>query len=691
MTLLWLGEHPDLDRELVGGKAHSLNRMHLSGLPVPPAFVLSTDTCALFDAGGGELPVDVVADLKDAVSELERRSQRRFGDPERPLLVSVRSGAARSMPGMMDTILNLGANAAVADGLRTQTGNPMYAADTLRRFVDQFERVVGAAPPEDPWQQLLAAVGAVFRSWNSPRAQSYRRHHGIGDDGGTAVTVQAMVFGNFDDQSGSGVLFTRNPSTGDQAPFGEWLPLGQGEDVVSGRHDPLPLHTLAQQLPEVHAELLTAARTLEITGKDVQEVEFTVESGRLWLLQTRAAKRSPDAAVRFAVSLHQDGIVTIEEALRLVTPEQLAALRRPTIAPGARAKATLLARGEPACPGTARGTVVLDTEEAEDLAGQGVDVVLARPTADPHDVAGMIAAVAILTEVGGSTSHAAVVSRELSTPCVLGCGVGTLQALAGRQVTVDGETGEVFDGALEVAVGTETANQALSTLNSWLAGRGSLVDQAPAEGQPQRGEVVDELKVLQAVRLKGRIGLAALAATVDVDSASVGTVVTQLAEAGFLFAGKVIKVSPEGRQRLTELLAEERGSGVDKGAIAAVYDDFRGVNADFKALITDWQLKNGEPNTHDDTAYDARVLTRLDDVHNRVTPLIAAAAVHLTRLACYSAKLSAALAKVHAGERIWLTRPIIDSYHTVWFELHEELILAAGLTREDEARAGHAQ
>jgi len=191
------------------------------------------------------------------------------------------------------------------------------------------------------------------------------------------------------------------------------------------------------------------------------------------------------------------------------------------------------------------------------------------------------------------------------------------------------------------------------------------------------------------VRLKGRIGLADLGATVDVDSASVGTVVTQLAEAGFLFSGKAIKVNPEGRQRLTELLAEER-SGVDKGAIAAIYDDFRGVNADFKALITDWQLKNGEPNTHDDAAYDARVLTRLDDVHKRVTPLIAVAAAHLPRLACYSAKLSAALAKVHAGEMIWLTRPIIDSYHTVWFELHEELILAAGLTREDEARAGHA-
>lgn len=469
MTLVWIGDQPEMDREMVGGKAYSLNRMHALGLPVPPAFVLTTDTCGRFYEAGGRLPSDLATDLRHAVAELEQRTGRRFGDPRHPLLVSVRSGAARSMPGMMDTVLNLGVNDVVAEGLRNLAPDSNYAADTLRRFDEQFARVVGAAPPQDPWEQLLAAIEAVFGSWDSPRARSYRRHHHIADDGGTAVTVQAMVFGNLDDRSGTGVLFSRNPLTGDSAPYGEWLPRGQGEDVVSGRHDPLPLAALAEHLPGVHDELLGAAATLEKTGKDVQDIEFTVESGRLWLLQSRAAKRSPDAAVQFAVSLQRDGIVSVAEAVRLVTPAQLEAVRRPRIAPSARARAQVLARGEPACPGTASGRVVLDIENAERLADDNVNVVLARPTTDPEDIAGMIAAVAILTEIGGSTSHAAVVSRELGTPCVVGCGSGTAQLLAGREVTVDGQTGEVFDGVLDIAEGTELDNPALATLNAWLS------------------------------------------------------------------------------------------------------------------------------------------------------------------------------------------------------------------------------
>jgi pyruvate,orthophosphate dikinase len=230
---------------------------------------------------------------------------------------------------------------------------------------------------------------------------------------------------------------------------------------------------LAEQLPDAHSELLTAAKTLETINKDVQDIEFTVESGRLWLLQSRAAKRSPDAAVRFAVSLHQDGIVSVDEAVRLVAADQIDAVRRPRIAPHARANARLLARGEPACPGTASGKVVLATEEAEALADEGVGVVLARPTTDPADVAGMMSAVAILTEIGGATSHAAVVSRELGTPCVVGCGAGSLELLAGREVTVDGGTGEVFDGVLDITTGTDAENTALVTLTGWLATRRS--------------------------------------------------------------------------------------------------------------------------------------------------------------------------------------------------------------------------
>jgi pyruvate,orthophosphate dikinase len=476
MTLLWMGEHAHLDRELVGGKAHSLNKMHALGLSVPPAFVLTTDVCREFNAAGGLLGSEVTDAVRDAVAELERRTGRGFGGTDRPLLVSVRSGAARSMPGMMDTVLNLGINAEVEKALHALTGDQTYAADTHRRFVEQFERVVGVAPPSDPWEQLLAAITAVFQSWNSPRAIAYRGHHGISDDGGTAVTVQAMVFGNLDDRSGTGVLFTRNPLTGDQAPYGEWLPLGQGEDVVSGRHDPLRLDALAEQQPGVHAQLLAAATQLELAGKDVQDIEFTVESGRLWMLQSRAAKRSPDAAVRLAVGLREDGILSTDEALLMVTPEQVAAVCRPRVAPEARVGATVLARGEPACPGTASGRVVLDVEEAEDLADDDVAVVLARPTTDPDDVAGMIASVAILTEIGGSTSHAAVVSRELGTPCVVGCGPGTLGPLAGREVTVDGATGEVFDGVLAIAPGTEDGNPALATLGGWARARAGDAD-----------------------------------------------------------------------------------------------------------------------------------------------------------------------------------------------------------------------
>ncbi|MWA03200.1 pyruvate, phosphate dikinase [Actinomadura sp. LD22] len=467
MTLLWMGEHDRLDRELVGGKAHSLNLMRLLGLPVPPAFVLTTEVCARFYAAGGELDAEVVAEVRDAVRTLETKAGRRFGDTEAPLLVSVRSGAARSMPGMMDTVLNLGVNARVERALADLTGDGAYAADTHRRFREQFERVVGTPAPDDPWEQLTAAIAAVFRSWTSSRAVAYRRHHGIPDDGGTSVTVQAMVFGNLDDDSGTGVLFSRNPLTGDPAPYGEWLPRGQGEDVVSGRHDPLGLDALAGRLPDVHAELLSAARRLEEVGKDVQDIEFTVESGRLWLLQSRSAKRSPDAAVRLAVALHEAGALTVDEALRTVAPEQVEAVCRPRVDPEAKARATLLARGEPACPGVGAGRVVLDVEEAEELAESGVDVVLARPTTDPDDVAGMVVSTAILTEIGGSTSHAAVVSRELGTPCVVGCGTGTLGALAGRQVTVDGMTGEVFEGILRLAPSSEADDPALATLGRW--------------------------------------------------------------------------------------------------------------------------------------------------------------------------------------------------------------------------------
>jgi pyruvate,orthophosphate dikinase len=368
----------------------------------------------------------------------------------------------------MDTILNLGINDKVELCLRSVTAGAPGAADIRRRFAEQFTSVVGVDPPVDPWQQLFAAIGAVFASWNSDRAVTYRRHHGISDSGGTAVTVQAMVFGNLDDRSGTGVLFSRNPLTGENEPYGEWVVRGQGEDVVSGRTTPLKLAAMRDLFPDLHRQLLDAAALLELDGRDVQDIEFTVESGTLWLLQSRSAKRSPEAAVEFAVALHSEGLVTKAEALALVPESHLEALRRPHVDPAAKLGATLLGLGEAACPGVAIGLVVTDLDEAVELSDQGVDVVLARPHTDPQDLTGMIAARGIITAVGGSTSHAAVVSRELGTPCVVGFTDVSLADLVGRVVTIDGTTGEIYDGALAVAEPQHT-HARIETLRAWQA------------------------------------------------------------------------------------------------------------------------------------------------------------------------------------------------------------------------------
>jgi pyruvate,orthophosphate dikinase len=322
------------------------------------------------------------------------------------------------MPGMMDTVLNLGMTDTVQEALAAATGNAAYAADTRRRFEEQYEKVVGEAAPAEPWDQLTRAVSAVFDSWQSDRAIAYRAERGIAGTGGTAVTVQAMVFGNLDDESGTGVLFSRDPMGASDDPYGEWLPRGQGEDVVSGSHDPLPLEAMAGSLPDCHDQLLAAARRLDDAAGAAQDIEFTVESGRLWLLQARKAK------VHVATGPHID--------------------------PAARAAAVVLASGRPASPGIVTGVIVSDVDEAEQRALDGEAVILARPSTDPHDVRAMAVVCGILTEVGGATSHAAVVSRELDVACIVGCGSGVLTPLEGRTVTLDAGAGEVLDGALEI-------------------------------------------------------------------------------------------------------------------------------------------------------------------------------------------------------------------------------------------------
>jgi pyruvate,orthophosphate dikinase len=425
---------------------------------------------------------------------LEQRTGKLFGSADAPLLVSVRSGAPTSMPGMMDTILNLGLNQEITDGLARIRG-AAYARDTRQRFEQLFSEVVGIEdPPADPWVQLRLAIAAVFRSWRSPRAVAYRRRYGLDDEVGTAVTVQAMVFGNADERSGTGVLFTRNPSTGKPEPFGEWLTRAQGEDVVSGTREPQSLDALAVLLPEVHAQLIDHARRLEQRNRDVQDIEFTVESGRLWLLQTRSAKRSPRGAVAIAVALGREGLISPAEAVSRVTADQARAVLVPGLDPLERAAARLLARGTPACPGVGTGVVVTDPDEAEARAADGEEVVLARRTTSPHDLHGMLAAAAIVTEIGGATSHAAVVSRELGVPCVVGCGDGAVIGFDGRTVTVSGDVGEVREGKIPVRALSEHDDEDLRVLTQWAREISPLAAWRPDE-VPARADIVAEVDV----------------------------------------------------------------------------------------------------------------------------------------------------------------------------------------------------
>jgi pyruvate,orthophosphate dikinase len=458
----------DLPRQILGNKGYGINMMRRNGLPVPPAFCISTEVCAEWFAD----PVATIEGLSPTLHQkiqcLEELTSRTFGRGPRPLLVSVRSGAARSMPGMMDTVLNLGMNDAVEQAL-ARAISADFAMDTRARFADMYRRIVlggdaSSLVPDDPFLQLRETIEAVFASWNSPRAGAYRRHHGYEELGGTAVVVQAMVFGNMESKSGTGVLFSRNPITGADEPFGEWLPGGQGEDVVSGAVDAQPVSALAEEQPDVYDELVAAARTLERLGSDIQDIEYTVEEGRLWLLQTRAAKRSAQAAVRLALRLHRDGLIDDMTTLRRVTPAHIETLLLPSLQPESRLAAPLLAKGLPACPGVVSGRAYTDIDEAIDAAEDGQDVILVRSFTSPDDVEGMIAALGVVTGTGGATSHAAIVSRELGRPSVVGCGAGITDALAGKLITVDGTEGEVREGILELTAWSEDDSSDLAEL-----------------------------------------------------------------------------------------------------------------------------------------------------------------------------------------------------------------------------------
>lgn len=494
-------------KALLGGKGANLAQMTKLGIRVPPGFTISTKMCAVYYEAGGKRPPELDQQIDQALRRLEEVMGRRFGDPDNPLLVSVRSGAPISMPGMMNTVLNIGLNDETLVGLARKTNNERLAYDSyrrllqmygdvvlgvphdrfedridamkrekgvtadtdltvddLKRLVQQFKEIIlehtGAPFPADAREQLLRAVNAVFESWNTPRAVRYRQIRGIPHDLGTAVNVQAMVFGNTGDRSCTGVTFTRNPSTGEKELYGEFLVNAQGEDVVAGIRTPSPIAELREQMPEVYEELSAVARRLEQHYRDVQDIEFTVEDGTLYILQTRSGQRTAQAAVRIAVDMVDEGIIDQRTAVQRVTPDQVAQLLHKQIAPGA--KVDVIAKGLPASPGAATGQIVFTAADAEKWAEQGKQVILVRRETSPDDIGGMHAAAGILTARGGMTSHAAVVARGMGKCCVAGASdlvvdeaqkrltVNGRVFHEGDWLTLNGGTGEVMAGKVEL-------------------------------------------------------------------------------------------------------------------------------------------------------------------------------------------------------------------------------------------------
>ena len=521
-------------RNLLGGKGAGLAEMSNLGLPVPPGLTITTDACAYYYANGKSYPPELREQVAAGLAALERSLGARFGDANNPLLVSVRSGARVSMPGMMDTVLNLGLNDQAVVGLTLKSGDERFAYDSYRRFIQMYGQVVlgidhhhfeellgnhkldsganldtelsaeewktivsgfkdvvtqelGRAFPQEPEEQLWGAIGAVFGSWMNPRAVTYRRLHDIPADWGTAVNVQAMVFGNMGEDCATGVAFTRNPSTGKNEFYGEYLVNAQGEDVVAGIRTPQHLTIAGKQannsslpameevMPEVLAELSKVRRTLEDHYRDMQDIEFTVQRGKLWMLQTRTGKRTAQAALKIAVALVEQGVIDREEAVRRIEPASLDQLLHPMLDP--RAKTTVLAQGLPASPGAASGKVVFAADEAESLAVRGEAVILVRIETSPEDIHGMHAARGVLTTRGGMTSHAAVVARGMGRPCVAGAGeirvdyaartmaAHTTLVKARDVVTIDGSTGEVMIG--EVPTIQPELSGDFATLMGW--------------------------------------------------------------------------------------------------------------------------------------------------------------------------------------------------------------------------------
>ena len=533
-------------KPLLGGKGAGLAEMTNLGLPVPPGFTITTHACRHFFSEDGSWPETMLEEIEASLVEVERITGKGFGSTENPLLFSVRSGAAISMPGMMDTVLNLGLNDQTVTALATRSGNARFAWDSYRRFltmfgdvvlgihytrfarvsdqyrgdreesdlsVEELQELVAALKgvitenhgsfPADPRAQLRLAINAVFKSFNTPRARYYRKSQGLSDAMGTAVNVQAMVFGNMGASSATGVCFTRDPKSGQKVFFGEWLPNAQGEDVVAGTHTPLPIHpeqpgaadrlTLSAEMPAVYEQLFALQAQLETHYRDMQDIEFTIEDGKLYLLQTRTGKRSPSAAVQMAVDMVHEGLIDRSTALSRIDPESLEMVLRPVLDPNATRK--VIARGLDASPGAACGRVVFHSEEAQELSERGEPVVLVRNETSPEDIQGMTVSQGILTARGGQTSHAAVVARGMGKPCVVGCteivvDYGRQLFYAGDTVihrldwiTIDGGSGDVMKGQVPT-LAPPTDSGAMAELLTWADELARLSVRANADNGP---------------------------------------------------------------------------------------------------------------------------------------------------------------------------------------------------------------
>ena len=509
-------------RDLLGGKGAGVAEMTRAGMPVPPGLTITTEACRQYYKLGGKFPDGLWEQVTQALAHVEQQTGKRLGDERSPLLVSVRSGAKFSMPGMMDTVLNLGLNSRTLEGLKALTGDERFALDAYRRFIQMFGKIVkgidgdlfeealteakqkaavktdpelkpdqlkelvqefkaiyrrntGEEFPEDPQAQLRAAIEAVFASWNTDRAVAYRRMEKIPDDLGTAVNVQMMAFGNMGDHSGTGVAFTRNPITGEKELYGDYLANAQGEDVVAGIRSTEPISGLSRRLPEVGRQFTEYAEKLEKHYRDVQDLEFTVERGKLYMLQTRNAKRTGEAAVNIAVEMVNEGLISREEAVARVEPRQLEQLIHPRVDPSAGANP--IGRGVPASPGAATGQAVFDADTAEEWGKAGKQVILVRVETNPNDVHGMIEAKGILTSTGGTASHAALVARGMGRPCIVGASeiqvdvknhrfsVDGTTVRQGEEITLDGTTGNVYLGRVPTIEPRPSAN--FQTLLGW--------------------------------------------------------------------------------------------------------------------------------------------------------------------------------------------------------------------------------